>query len=57
MKTQYIMVEITTTKPLNQNKMLLDNEGKKQNIWWISFLYGTLIGIFAGIAISHLIFI
>ena len=37
--------------------MLLDNNEKKQQIWWMGFLYGSLIGIFAGIAIAHLIFI
>ena len=26
MKTQYIMVEITTTKPLNKNKMMTQEE-------------------------------
>lgn len=37
--------------------MLLDNDDEKQDIWWIGFLYGTLIGIFTGIAIVHLFFI
>jgi hypothetical protein len=34
--------------------MLLDNDEKKQQIWWMGFLHGTLIGIFAGIAIAYL---
>jgi len=37
--------------------MLLDNEEKKQQIWWSGFLYGTLIGIFAGIAIAYLLYV
>ena len=35
--------------------MKLDNN-EKQNIWWYGFLYGSLIGAFAGIAIAHVIF-
>jgi len=37
--------------------MLLDNDEKKQQIWWMGFLHGSLIGIFAGIAIAYLLYI
>jgi hypothetical protein len=42
---------------ISNKSMLLDNDEKKQNIWFMGFLCGTIIGIFAGIAIIHLIFI
>ena len=36
--------------------MLIDNDENKKDIWFHGFVYGTIIGIFAGIAIAKIFF-
>jgi hypothetical protein len=35
--------------------MLVDNDEKEEDVWFHGFLYGTIVGTFAGIAIAGIL--